>query len=469
MEKMLSLILCTFLSFCGLECISDADNNNNKTGETKKMAELLFEERFEDTNFGSRGWTGGLGESRKFFTEHDSVLGRNVSYARWTGSKTGLPDGSLTTVYRSLPSGKVANGITFHVLVKTDNMIEQSGGAHHHAYFLRFFTYEAGGNVGNTNGEFVLDGSTLNGSYGEYTWPHNQYDPRGCFYMQNQSGGLGERQVIGSHPTPQRYLKDDTWFEVAVFVDTDDGGSNGSMIVQYREYGTATWHSAIRHVGVRLSGASGQRARIQNVGFGPYFHSRTNGREARSYGGLMRAYVGNAIADGTIGSAPIDDGNGGGNGGNGGTPGGDNPPVISAIKAVTTTTGARITWTTDTKSNSVVDYGDTANRGIIVRGNEDTTEHVVDIPGLAPASRYFYRMSSRDAAGRTTLVEENQQFTTKEVVVEVPPSTFDPQITNPSVGHVLVYDGRYWVNADLDEIMEKKFAALLKRTEHTLT
>ncbi|MEY4744065.1 MAG: hypothetical protein RL272_10, partial [Candidatus Parcubacteria bacterium] len=72
-------------------------------------------------------------------------------------------------------------------------------------------------------------------------------------------------------------------------------------------------------------------------------------------------------------------------------------PVISAVAATNiTTTGARITWTTNENADSVVDHGLTASYGSTQSNASPVTGHQIDISGLSPDTTYHYRVKSKD-------------------------------------------------------------------------
>ena len=64
-----------------------------------------------------------------------------------------------------------------------------------------------------------------------------------------------------------------------------------------------------------------------------------------------------------------------------------------------TTTSAKIYWTTNTASSSVVDYGTTTAYGSTVQDPTLVTNHVIYLTGLTPNTVYHYKASSTDAQG----------------------------------------------------------------------
>jgi methionine-rich copper-binding protein CopC len=75
------------------------------------------------------------------------------------------------------------------------------------------------------------------------------------------------------------------------------------------------------------------------------------------------------------------------------------PPVISGINAGATGTTLTVTWTTDENSTSRVDYGTSAAAlSQNATGSGLATSHSVDITGIAPNTRYYFRVTSADAS-----------------------------------------------------------------------
>jgi PKD repeat protein len=94
-------------------------------------------------------------------------------------------------------------------------------------------------------------------------------------------------------------------------------------------------------------------------------------------------------------------------------------PVQSDIEANADASTSTITWTTDEPTTSKVYYGlttpidTTSTSTAFVSSNTLTTEHSLDISGLATSTKYYFVVSSADEAGnKTTSTEMN--FTTIE-------------------------------------------------------
>ena len=80
------------------------------------------------------------------------------------------------------------------------------------------------------------------------------------------------------------------------------------------------------------------------------------------------------------------------------------PPVISNVSATTTSSTATITWTTNKSATSRVDYG-TSPSSLNVNASSSTpvTSHSLTLSGLSSGTTYYYRVTSVDSGGRTTV------------------------------------------------------------------
>jgi len=95
------------------------------------------------------------------------------------------------------------------------------------------------------------------------------------------------------------------------------------------------------------------------------------------------------------------------------------PPAISDIKiGQTTATSTLITWQTDEQSDSLVNFGLDKRYGVSRDPRFDKTSHEILLDELLPATTYYFRVISSDAAGNqgissdyifTTAGEEEQK------------------------------------------------------------
>ena len=81
---------------------------------------------------------------------------------------------------------------------------------------------------------------------------------------------------------------------------------------------------------------------------------------------------------------------------------GTTPPTITDISASAQSTTATITWTTDSLSNSEVDYGTTAGYGSNATDNAYVTSHSMQLTGLSPSTTYHYQVTSVDQSSNST-------------------------------------------------------------------
>jgi len=103
------------------------------------------------------------------------------------------------------------------------------------------------------------------------------------------------------------------------------------------------------------------------------------------------------------------------------------PPVISSVAASTVTAStATITWTTDTASDTTVEYGTTTAYGASASTPGLVTSHTQGLIGLSSSTLYHYRVKSKDAYGQVS-ASADATFTT----TTPPPSppTFRSQST----------------------------------------
>jgi hypothetical protein len=83
------------------------------------------------------------------------------------------------------------------------------------------------------------------------------------------------------------------------------------------------------------------------------------------------------------------------------------PPIITQVSSSTRFADATVTWATSKPANSLVQYGESVLLGRTASSPLFVTNHSVSISGLSPNRVYYYDVVSRDAAGNTT-VNDNQ-------------------------------------------------------------
>lgn len=99
------------------------------------------------------------------------------------------------------------------------------------------------------------------------------------------------------------------------------------------------------------------------------------------------------------------------------------PPLItSPIASNIGRTTATITWTTDEKSTSAVLYGpNTFYAYNASQMNDNTTAHTVELTGLIPGIKYYYKVESDDAAGNISTDDDHGAGLTFTTVVDSAP------------------------------------------------
>ena len=84
------------------------------------------------------------------------------------------------------------------------------------------------------------------------------------------------------------------------------------------------------------------------------------------------------------------------------------PPVISSITVASVdTTWAKITWSTDKDSDSVVQYSTSTDYGSTKSDATLTKTHSVTVTGLSPSTSYYFKVSSTDSALNVASQDKN--------------------------------------------------------------
>jgi hypothetical protein len=77
------------------------------------------------------------------------------------------------------------------------------------------------------------------------------------------------------------------------------------------------------------------------------------------------------------------------------------PPVISNItRSYVSTASVTIQWTTNTPTDSRVEYGLDTSYGSTVSDASAVTAHALTVDGLQPGRIYHFRVHSKDASGK---------------------------------------------------------------------
>ncbi len=90
------------------------------------------------------------------------------------------------------------------------------------------------------------------------------------------------------------------------------------------------------------------------------------------------------------------------------------PQISNIVVSDISSTSAKITWTTDENSNSVVDYGTTGSYGSTKSDSGQTTSHSISIDGLTKNTTYHYNAKSTDSSGNDSESGDNTFVTAKE-------------------------------------------------------
>ncbi|UCG85846.1 MAG: hypothetical protein JSW71_18325, partial [Gemmatimonadota bacterium] len=111
------------------------------------------------------------------------------------------------------------------------------------------------------------------------------------------------------------------------------------------------------------------------------------------------------------------------------------PPVISGVRAINlTTTTARIVWTTNEPSDSLVNYGISTGLGLSRFDSDLVTSHSVLLTGLTQGTMYYFEVQSTDGADNTALDNNNDFYYGFKTLM---PETTPPVITNTQAAAVL--------------------------------
>jgi hypothetical protein len=105
-------------------------------------------------------------------------------------------------------------------------------------------------------------------------------------------------------------------------------------------------------------------------------------------------------------------------------------PVISNVQSSgISASGATVTWTTDTASDTTVQYGLTTSYGSSAGSSGLVTSHTQALSGLSASTQYHYRVQSRDGFGQVS-VSGDLTFTTTNAPPLVPGFRSAATVTN---------------------------------------
>jgi hypothetical protein len=115
------------------------------------------------------------------------------------------------------------------------------------------------------------------------------------------------------------------------------------------------------------------------------------------------------------------------------------PPVISGIRATSTSSGAVITWTTNAPSDSRVVIGSDLNFASPAPSDSaKVTSHSLTVSGCAPNTIYYFRVASADAAGALGMSDTNSLRTLSSGSVPPVVDTTAPVISSVAMQSITV-------------------------------
>ena len=112
------------------------------------------------------------------------------------------------------------------------------------------------------------------------------------------------------------------------------------------------------------------------------------------------------------------------------------PLSLTSVQATNITkSSARILWTTDKVTDSMVNYGPTSSYGFSLFETPATTNHLIVISGLAPGTIYHYRVRSTDGQGGVIL-SNDKTFTT--LPNNIAPANVTDFVVTAEGGHMVL-------------------------------
>ncbi len=187
---------------------------------------------------------------------------------------------------------------------------------------------------------------------------------------------------------PVSGIADNTWHHIAVVMDN----TGGRLYVDGVQRASQAWKG---NPGVATTSVGLSIGRYPAVAR-PYFGGQVD--DVRLYGrALSASEIQVVIAEAT----PAADAR---------------PPVIGGLTAgAITASSTVIQWTTDETADGLVEYGTSPALGLSAAPDPRmSTAHSSSLAGLSPATTYYYRVTSKDAAGNAA-VSTAQTFTTAAV------------------------------------------------------
>ncbi|MGA2866861.1 MAG: S8 family serine peptidase [Verrucomicrobiota bacterium] len=115
------------------------------------------------------------------------------------------------------------------------------------------------------------------------------------------------------------------------------------------------------------------------------------------------------------------------------------PPAISQVAALTHYGDALVSWTTSKPADSLVQYGQSTLPDRTAYSADLVTNHTVSVTGLSANRNYYYQVVSRDAAGNTT-VDDNQGALYTFTTLRAPRPPWSDDLESGAPGWTVVPD-----------------------------
>jgi hypothetical protein len=140
------------------------------------------------------------------------------------------------------------------------------------------------------------------------------------------------------------------------------------------------------------------------------------------------------------------------------------PPVITNVKVnVASSTFVEITWTTDEKATSFVEYGESEKYGATYGVWNSTVDHKVILENLWPATTYHFRALSSDGWGNVGYSSDGT-FTTRsetgQIVQPTKPAEIDQKVLAAVTQRILDFIRRLFPTISLNKLGANPFASI---------
>lgn len=114
-------------------------------------------------------------------------------------------------------------------------------------------------------------------------------------------------------------------------------------------------------------------------------------------------------------------------------------PAISSVSiSAISNNSANVSWSTNTSTDSYIEYGTSTDYGAIIGNPDPTTSHSITLSGLLSSTIYHFRVRSTDVYGNI-VISDDDVFTTSESATPTI-SISDPTTTSPQAKDVVTTD-----------------------------